>query len=80
MFVQVGTFDFDFDGVDARSFRDFDPSIPGADKRIDRIGHYGASDAEVVLGNGVTDAISNIVERLRDGSRIPQGLLNRIDA
>ena len=53
---------------------------PRAGKRIDRIGHYAASDAEVVLGNRVTDEISNIVERRRDGSRIPQGLLDRIDA
>jgi hypothetical protein len=80
MFVQIGTFDFDFDGVDARSFRDFDPGIPRAGKGIDRIGHYGASDAEVVLGNRVTDAISNIVERLRDGTGVPQGLFDRIDA
>ena len=80
MLVQVGTYDFDFDGVSARSFRDFDPGIPPAGKRIDRIGHHGASDAEVVLGNRVTDAISNIVERLRDGSGIAQGLLDRIDA
>jgi hypothetical protein len=28
MLVQIGTLDFDFEGLDACAFRDFDPGIP----------------------------------------------------
>jgi hypothetical protein len=64
MLVQVGTFDFDFAGFEPRSFCDFGPGIPREGKRIDRIGHYRATDAEVVFANGVTDSISSIVTGL----------------
>ena len=64
MFVKVRTADFDFDGASLRPMRNFEPGVARPRERIDGICDHGAAEPEIVFGNGIGDAVSQIIERL----------------
>ena len=80
MLFRIRAGDLHFHDVRRDSIRDTDPSIPGNLKRIHGICYHASTEAEVVLGDRVADAIAHIVKRFTDLTGISDGLLNRVDA
>ena len=79
MFVTIGTGDLDFKCCNLGAGGHFDPRIARQLNRIYRIGDYGATNSQVILGDGIGDTVPCIVERLAHDTGNPDGFFYRID-
>src|SRR5688572_24320961 len=79
MFIRIRTPDFNFDMTRTRTSGCLDPGIASEFDWIDRVRNHCPAQTQVVLGNGIADAISRIVEGSLNSSGIQYRLLNGVD-
>jgi hypothetical protein len=79
VFIEVRTYDFDFNRAGAHTFRHREPCITGEMNGIDAVCNNGMSDPQVILCNRVGHPISG-VSKVLAWSAITNGLFNRVDA
>jgi hypothetical protein len=80
MFDGIRTGDLDFDAAYLSALPDFEPCLAHYRERINRVRDHSASDAKVVFGNSIGDAIACLAKKWDLRRAIPDGLLNRVDA
>jgi hypothetical protein len=79
MFVRIRALNLNFNRCHVRAVRYSEPSIASKRKWINRVCNHCSTDAEIVLGDRITDTIPSVIESFADRSGFPDGLLNRVD-
>jgi len=80
MLLRIRAYNLDLDRSTVRAMRDAKPGITGNLKRINGVRDYGTTEAKIILGNGVADTISSLIDGLAARPGIQNGLFNGVNA